>query len=142
MSFSPSSVNRSNGVFSSALSRVGSFFIGIHWGVMGVAVAYAVATGIGMLLTMHMTLRCIALPARDFLCTMARPLLCAGLMLVCVLGIRVYLHVGTELGAPMRLLSMVVVGVVVYVALSLVLNREQLLALWDALAQACHRMSA
>jgi O-antigen/teichoic acid export membrane protein len=98
-------------------ANVVAFVIGLHWGIVGVAVAYAIATTILTPIFAAIVVRALGTTLREYGRHVVTPLLTAAVMAVCVLAVRV-LVVGAVPGA-LLLLLLIVVGVVVYLALCL-----------------------
>lgn len=110
------------GVFAGLLCVVG-FGVGLRWGVLGVAVAYAIVT-------LGLTIPSFAIPFRfigmrlvPFAAALARPLGASLLMAVIVLAMRSVLTGWPPLAA---LLVLVVTGATAYVAATWIVNRGQL----------------
>lgn len=109
------------GLVSSVLF-VGSFLIGVQFGILGVAVAYTVASLVLFLPSVIVPLSLVSLSIVDLAAPVARSLLCAAIMAV-VVGVTTQ---GLPVG-PVVLLFAVAEGVAVYAASSFVLNRSRLL---------------
>lgn len=118
------------GIFSGTLSIV-AFIVGLKWGVLGVAAAYAILSGALIVPAFLIPLRLIGLRFRQLLLALSRPLVATLIMLLC-LGL---VRWGLPLAGPhwFSLTSLVVLGVTVYAVASWTINRDQLLAMLQAL---------
>lgn len=118
------------GVFSGILSIL-AFVVGLKWGVMGVAFAYAILSGVLIVPSFLIPLRLIDLRFRCLLLALSRPLAATLIMLLC-LG---FVRWGVPLAGPhwFSLASLVVLGVTVYAVASWTINRDQLLTMFQAL---------
>jgi len=101
---------------------VAAFAVGLRWGIIGVAVAYAVATMIIAAPSFAIPFRFIGLRLGDLAATLSRPLIGSLLMAAVVLAIRTALVHATNLVA---LQVLVATGAVTYILVSWVVNREQ-----------------
>lgn len=109
---------------------VASFFIGLHWGIIGVATAYAV-TVVAILSypLMVISLRLVGLGTRDLLSALRRPFAASLCMLAGVGAIRlVFTTLGTENGTA--LLVLVLAGALLYCAATYVFDRAQVRQVW------------
>ena len=110
------------GVGAGLLTVVG-FGVGLRWGVLGVAIAYAIVT-LGLVIpSFAIPFRFIGLRLVAFAAALARPLGASLLMAVIVLAMRSVLTGWPPLAA---LLVLVVTGATAYVAATWIVNREQL----------------
>jgi O-antigen/teichoic acid export membrane protein len=99
-----------------------AFVVGLRWGTIGVAAAYAATSLILFYPSFAIPFRLISLPVRDLFVVLWRPFASGLLMLVAVLGLIVALPAGTRIGV---LATAVPVGIVVYLMVSCLINREQ-----------------
>jgi O-antigen/teichoic acid export membrane protein len=118
------------GVFSGTLSIL-AFIVGLKWGIKGVAVAYAILSGILIVPAFLIPLRLIGLRFRRLLLALSRPLAATLIMFLCV-GLARW---GLPLDGPhwFSLASLVFLGIMVYSVASWTINRDQLLAMVRAL---------
>ena len=100
------------------------FAIGVQWGALGVARAYAVLAGLLLLPGMALVLRLIDTSLSQFLAACWRPLCCA-----LVMGVGIWAVGRATLPALSPLQDLAVripIGITLYLVLSLALNREHL----------------
>lgn len=109
---------------------IGGMAAGLPWGILGVAVGYAIASFSFFYYTLLAAFRVINLPLADFHRVIIRPF-CATLAMIGVLTVSVPLL--QELAASYRLPLCIGVGVATYVAVSLAINRVQILELMSIL---------
>ena len=108
-----------------ALLIVASFWVGLPWGIAGVAVAYAIAGGIIALYpSLAIPLKLVNVSFRDFVVTVAHSFLASGIMLACTLLLQLALNATAD--TPPGLVAIVAMGVVTYFLATIVLNRRQL----------------
>lgn len=102
---------------------IGGMAAGIPWGILGVAIGYAVASFGLFYYTAHQAFRLVELSISTFHGAMFRPL-------VASLGMAVMVAVATallpDLSPTMRLPAMVVMGIAMYGILTILVNRPQL----------------
>jgi O-antigen/teichoic acid export membrane protein len=107
------------------LLAVISFIIGLNWGIVGVAGAYAITVTLLSYPSFLIPFKLIDLKILDFVRYMVRPVICSTLMLILVM-------LTSELAQYLKLSSMLnlclssVVGFVIYVLFSWIINREQI----------------
>jgi O-antigen/teichoic acid export membrane protein len=118
------------GIFSGALVLL-AFMIGLRWGIVGVAVAYAVATLILAYPSFAIPFRLIGLRVRDLGTVLWRPLLSSLLMVVVLLGLKSALPAGSYPGLTLGIL--VSTGLVTYVLVSWIVNRDQARQILDTI---------
>lgn len=123
------------GVFNAAL-QVASFFIGVRWGIVGVAVCYLIANIIGALPALLVALGQLDARFGTLLKETWAAIAAALLMGACVWGAERYL--GADYSDAARLAIGIVVGVVVY-GLALVLLAPQKIRLAFTLAPSWKR---
>jgi PST family polysaccharide transporter len=118
------------GIFSGTLAIV-AFIVGLKWGVLGVAAAYAILSGVLIVPAFLIPLRLIGLKFRRLLLALSRPLAATLIMLWC-LGV---VRWGLQLAGPhwFSLVSLVALGVIVYAVASWLINRDQLFVMFQAL---------
>ncbi len=114
---------------------VGSFVIGLRWGIDGVAVAYAIASSGAIFVSLAVAFRIVGLRMREFHRVLAGPMAATLIMYASVAGFLVFFGAGFE-SALLRLAVSVPLGVVAYVVASLLVNRRQLLELVSRLRSA------
>ena len=107
----------------SSLLLVASFLVGLRWGILGVATAYAIATLVLVLPNFVIPFRFIGLRLSDFLVALMRPLAASFLMAVALLAIRQAVANWPPLTELQVLLA---TGVIGYVAATWGVNRAQL----------------
>lgn len=111
---------------------IGSFIIGVHWGIEGVAAAYAVAT-LGIWMWSHKIANgLIDLQLSPFFRELMTAALSSALMCVvlgCLIAVQIYTLGGT-FAAHFQLMVMIPVGVVTYVCAIARLNPNSLCELW------------
>jgi PST family polysaccharide transporter len=101
-----------------------SFLIGLPWGIVGVASAYAVASFLLILPNLWMPFRLIELPLSALWGALWRPLVAGLLMLLGLLAVRLLLP--ANLLPLVQLMLLVPTGALIYLAASWWLNREQM----------------
>ena len=102
------------------------FFIGAHWGMVGLCVAWLVAVPLAYSFTVPAVVRCIGIRPRDLLAEIGAPALAAGVMYAAVAALRLALT-----GQPpvVALFTMCVAGALVYVAAIALLSRRHLVSI-------------
>jgi PST family polysaccharide transporter len=123
------------GVFNAAL-QVTSFFIGVRWGIVGVAVCYLIANIVGAMPALLVAFRQLDARFGTLLEETWAAIAAALLMGVCVWGIE--RHLGEDHSDAVRLAIGIVVGVVVY-GVALVLLAPQKIRLVFTLAPSWKR---
>ncbi len=107
----------------SAAVTVTLFLVGVQWGALGVATAYAVAMCVLFVPCLALAFPLLDLAVKDAVVTMARPLLIALVAGGSALMVDRFL---TEAGSAVTLIVQLAIGGAVYLALSLIANRGQL----------------
>lgn len=112
---------------------IGAFFIGVHWGIEGVAAAYAIATLCIWIWSHKIANGLINLQLAPFLrellpAARASALMCG--VLVCLFAVQVYV-LGGSFAAHFQLMVMIPVGTVTYVCAIARLNPNSLRELRD-----------
>ena len=110
----------------SAPVLIGAFLIGVHWGLVGVSLAYAIAclvvTGANLSWALHVA----AIPLSSLFDALVRPFAASLAMMALVWACNEYLY-GWPVFQPLaRLIVCVLLGVVVYLLMSALVNRRQL----------------
>jgi len=105
---------------------VAAFAIGLRWDIVGVAFGYAAVALAFVYVYLGVAYRVIHLRFRDFHACIARPLVGSLVMAAAVLAIQQWLQSATTAGALVRLVAGVVTGAAVYVAMSFLVNRDQI----------------
>jgi len=106
-----------------------AFIIGLRWGIIGVAVAYAIASFTLFYPSFAIPFRLVEIKFVQLLKVLKLPLINSLLMFV-VLGSFTSI-LPAMLSGPVVVLLSVTLGVVIYVAANWITNREQLKELWD-----------
>ncbi len=101
-----------------------SFLIGLRWGTVGVAAAYAVASLMLAYPSFAIPFKLISLPFRDLLKTLWRPFICGLLMLLVLILIKFILPLSTN--SISQLSTLVSLGVFIYLLTSWLVNRTQM----------------
>jgi O-antigen/teichoic acid export membrane protein len=114
----------------SGIVTVAAFAIGLRWGVAGVAAAYLVVTIILAYPGLAVPYRLIGLRVRSMLATITRPAICGATMYAFV-AIASRLS-GQPVDSAGTLALLVVAGAVIYLGLSVALNRASLRTLLQA----------
>jgi O-antigen/teichoic acid export membrane protein len=101
-----------------------AFIIGVQWGMIGVAVTYAIATGVCMYPNFIIPFRLIDLDFLDLARGVFRPLVCSFMMLSFILGLKPVClkHISDE----WALSILISIGVITYASGSWVVNRFQI----------------
>lgn len=118
------------GVVASSVT-VASFVVGLRWGMVGVAGAYAAASVLLTLFSFFVPFRLVGLDGRSFFAVLWRPFAASILMLISVLVVQGYL--GPGLTPAIQLGTLVATGAGVYLAMSWWINRERLLFVVNSL---------
>jgi O-antigen/teichoic acid export membrane protein len=108
----------------SGLLLIGSFVIGLHWGIVGVAAAYAVATAILVYPEFAIPFRLIDLRVRNLAAVLWKPFLSSLVMLLGLLGLKAALPAYVSGGWSLGIL--VPAGIGVYLLATWIVNRDQL----------------
>lgn len=111
------------GIFSGIIRIIG-FVIGLHWGIVGVAAAYAISTLFLIYPGFAIPFRLINLRVRDLGKVLWRPFLSSLFMLIVVLLLKAVLP--ADLPSELTLGILVPIGVIAYILVSWMLNREQM----------------
>jgi PST family polysaccharide transporter len=114
----------------SGILVVAAFVIGLRWGIVGVAFAYLVCNFICLVPNLYIPLRLISLPLSRLAAVVSRPLLGSVLMAGGLVGVRALLP---HMSHSFALQFLVPLGIVAYIGISLVLNREQVRQALDML---------
>ena len=101
-----------------------AFLVGVHWGIDGLATAWAVGTGLVLGLTMPRMCSVIGMSLRQVVRAGAAPLLAGAALVGTVLALRPLL---ASVAEPVRLGVLVFAGLAVYVAVVTLIERE----VWD-----------
>ncbi len=122
------------GVINSAVVAAG-FFVGIHWGAVGVAAAYATCTCLLVLPTLAAAFRGTGVTVRDFLRSIARPALASAAAAAATIALRSL--VGPLATVPALAGSTLVFAVLFLASFcSLPGGRRELRQTWDTLREA------
>jgi lipopolysaccharide exporter len=108
----------------SGVIRIIAFVIGLQWGVVGVATAYAVSTVLLIYPGYAIPLSLINLRVSELWRALLRPLASSSVMLLILLVLKVVLPGNLPGGLTMSI--SIPIGIIVYFLGSLVLNREQM----------------
>jgi O-antigen/teichoic acid export membrane protein len=117
------------GLFSGCVT-VSAFVIGLRWGILGVASAYALVSLSLAIPSFSIPFRLIGLRVRELGSVLWRPLFATTLMLAFVLFIRVGL--AQALSGPGRLVTTVMLGSLAYLTATWILNQDQIKDVWNA----------
>lgn len=101
-----------------------AFVVGLRWGIIGVAAAYAIASLVLFYPSFALPFRLINLPVRDLFGVLWRPFASGLLMLAVILGLRFVLPPDTASAGVLALAALT--GIASYLAASWLFNREQL----------------
>src|SRR5439155_26469204 len=94
-----------------------AFAVGLHWGIVGVAVGYAVSSTIIEPFFTYVTARALGIPVLSFVSGLAGVVQATGVMLGSILAVRFL--VGNDLPPLLRLLLIALTGAAVYIPLCL-----------------------
>lgn len=114
-----------------------AFLIGVNWGISGVAIAYLAATVVVSYANFLVGFRIIGLRLGEFHLSLMRPMLVSLIMMSLVWLIHGLLLQSMPLAA--NLFASVLCGIVLYIALSLAMNREQFIFLVNTGRSAMNR---
>ena len=106
-----------------------AFLIGLRWGVVGVATAYAVTSAVLIYPTFAIPFRLIGLRVSELCAPLWRPFACSALMFAGVAGLEATLP--ATWGQQTRLAILVATGIALYLAASWLVNREQICSLLE-----------
>ncbi len=106
-----------------------AFVIGLRWGIVGVAIAYAVAALILAYPNFAIPFKLIDLNFLRFLKALQYPFLSSIIMLLVLVIFK--LTLAETLSYPMELATGIILGSVVYIALNWTTNRDLLQELWN-----------
>ncbi len=106
-----------------------AFAIGLRWGIVGVAAAYAGLSALLSYPSLAIPLKLIDLPMRDLGKALRLPLYCSLLMLVVLMAINSLLPAHIPFGLVLSIL--ITCGIIVYLTASWVANREQMMKVVD-----------
>ncbi|NEQ88329.1 MAG: oligosaccharide flippase family protein, partial [Moorea sp. SIO2I5] len=101
-----------------------AFVIGLQWGIVGVAVAYVIASFLWCYPSFNIPFSLIHLPMRDFGAVLWRPLVASLLMLLVLVGLKFLLPTGLASGWVLGIL--IPIGGISYLFASWCINREQI----------------
>ena len=121
------------GIFAASVAVV-SFLIGVRWGIIGVAAAYAIATFGLAYHSFAIPFKLIELRVYALLKVIWQPLVGSLLMLLVVLGVGRVLP--TELASVWELSILVPLGVVAYGVVSWLINRQNVIEIWSLVRKA------
>jgi len=99
-----------------------SFFIGLNWGIVGVATAYAIANIIIFFPGLLIAFRLIHLPLKRFTGVLAQPFLSSFVMMVFLFGLKSVLQ--PNLSNWLLLLSLVSIGAAAHLGNTWIFNRD------------------
>jgi PST family polysaccharide transporter len=103
---------------------IGGMAAGLPWGILGVAIGYAIASCALSYYSLIQAFRLIDLRLRQMFAVMARPFIAMIAMVVLVFAARWSVN---EMAAPLRLAIAIATGIVAYGGFSFMFNRAQLL---------------
>jgi PST family polysaccharide transporter len=110
--------------FAAGLWTVTAFVIGLRWGILGVATAYAISSFASVYPNFAIPFHLIQLRMRDFWAVLWRTLVASLLMLLVLLGLKFLLS--PSLLSVWLLAVLVSTGGIVYLLTSWLINREQI----------------
>lgn len=110
-----------------------ALLVGVQWGVVGVAWAYAATMVVMCTATLFYVFSFIDLPMAAFLASVWRPFASGAIMLVSIMLLATQLAIPTVM---LKLILEILFGVVVYILSSLVVNRAQILDIKETLRHA------
>jgi PST family polysaccharide transporter len=109
----------------SGLISVLAFIVGLRWGIVGVATAYAVVELLILYPSFAIPFRLISLRFNELLLPLSRPFVCSVIMLLFLLLLGPVAR--SNLSAHGVLLILVPLGSIVYLLMSLMINRQSVL---------------
>ena len=108
-----------------------AFFVGCHWGIVGLAASWVLIYPLIVLQNLHRTAQAVGIRTAHFFVAMWKPFAAGAFMVGTVTAARFALPL--DLQDPARLGLLVASGIAAYGGASLVMNREGLLELRDLL---------
>ena len=108
-----------------------AFFVGCHWGIVGLAASWVLIYPLIVLQNLHRTAQAVGIRITRFFAAVWKPLAAGAFMVGTVTAARLALPL--DLPDPVRLGLLVASGIAAYGSASLVMNREGLLELRDLL---------
>jgi O-antigen/teichoic acid export membrane protein len=108
-----------------------AFFVGCHWGIVGLAASWVLIYPLIVLQNLHRTAQAVGIRTTCFFTAVWKPLAAGAFMVGTVTAARLALPL--DLPDPARLGLLVASGIAAYGGASLVMNREGLLELRDLL---------
>ncbi len=96
-----------------------SFVIGVKWGIIGVAICYAIVTGCWCLIVHSVANRLISLKMGEFLSVFSKPVIYTFIMVAIVTTIRTFLTYLVKPNSIVVLLSLVSCGILTYLIILL-----------------------
>ncbi len=99
----------------------GAFWIGAHWGLLGMSLAWLIGFPLVFSLNLRRMLPMVGLKVSSVLAASMRPATAAAVMYACVLSVRKVL--AGAVPAPLLMAALVLAGIAGYVAITLVINR-------------------
>ena len=109
-----------------AVLQVGSFFIGVHWGIEGVAMCYLIANILNAFPHFYFATRELHSNLAGLLRALWQPVLFAAVMLALLAPLLQWM-VHDQFGPQLVLFGLSVVGAVVFAGLTLLFSRELVL---------------
>lgn len=110
--------------------RIGAFFMGIRWGIQGIAAAYAISVFFLMFPNYYISFRIIKLSIVAFFRNFTSTMITSLGMMVIVFGCRFYLKHSLQVNDVVILFSCFGVGIVSYVGLLMLFGRQLLRKIW------------
>lgn len=101
---------------------VSAFLAGVHWGLIGLCLAWLIATPLVFAATMRRNLAVLAVPVKSFLVSMGRPAGAASMMFVVVTVCR--MTIPANVTRPVQLALLILAGALTYVLMTLLVNRR------------------
>jgi hypothetical protein len=116
-------------VLITSITSIAAFFIGLRWGIIGIASAYAIATAVTAYPALAIPFKLINLKVGELSTVLWRPLACSVLM-VAIVGL-----VGStlqQLNHVFFFVSMIFLGIITYIGASWTFNRKFMRQMFDA----------
>ena len=99
-----------------------AIFIGTYWGLVGVCVGLLIASALALVINFRRSLPVIGISAADLIAAIAPSAISGIVMYAAVVAVRMY--VVPDESAALRLAILIATGATVYIAMTLLLNRD------------------
>lgn len=103
-----------------------AFFVGTHWGVMGVSVAWVIAYPVVFLVIISRSAPILGVSLRQLVNAAAKPAIMSAAMYAGIMYVKSIMGMGEEAAHVERLVVSIIVGIAVYSTASWVIHREGL----------------